>query len=218
MSLASLTFLPDTATMITYSFACFILFITPGPDMSLFLAKTVEGGRRAGMASMLGATLGCLVHSVAAAFGLSALIAASVTAFTALKVVGALYLLWMAYGAIRHGSTLNLRKVGTGEVSFGKTFALGLGMNLTNPKVVLFFLTFLPLFITTGDPHASEKLFFLGVYMIAFTMPLCAVLILVAERFIGMLRRNPRIMRGIDFLFAGVFGFFAVQVLRAQSR
>lgn len=213
-----MTFLPDPSTMITYSIACFILFVTPGPDMSLFLAKTVEGGRKAGLASMTGAMLGCLIHSLAAAFGLSALIAASATAFGALKIVGALYLLWMAYGAIRHGSALNLDKTGDGIVSLRHTFLLGLGMNLTNPKVVLFFLTFLPQFVTVGDPHASEKLFFLGVYMILFTLPLCALLIFVAERFINLLKRNPKVMRGVDYVFASVFGFFAFQVLRTQSR
>jgi threonine/homoserine/homoserine lactone efflux protein len=213
-----MTFLPDASTLLAYSLACFILFATPGPDMSLFLAKTVEGGRRAGMASMAGATAGCLIHSLAAAFGLSALIAASATAFTALKIIGALYLLWMAWGAIRHGSNLNLSAASTAPVSIAKTFWLGLGMNLTNPKVVLFFLTFLPQFVAVGDPDAGGKLFFLGVYMIVFTFPLCVMLILVAERFIDLLKRNPKIMRGIDYAFAGVFGFFAVQVLRTQSR
>lgn len=218
MTFQTMTFLPETSTLLAYSVACFILFITPGPDMSLFLAKTVEGGRRAGLASMAGASTGCLIHSLAAAFGLSALIAASTTAFTALKIVGALYLLWMAYGAIRHGSSLNLAEAGGEKISTMKTFWLGIGMNLTNPKVVLFFLTFLPQFVTAGDPHAGGKLFFLGIYMIIFTMPLCALLILVAERFIDLLKRNPKLMRGVDYAFAGVFGFFAVQVLRTQSR
>lgn len=218
MSLSALTFLPDSSTMIAYSVACFILFVTPGPDMSLFLAKTVQGGRKSGIASMSGATFGCLIHSVAAAFGLSALIAASTAAFTALKVVGALYLLWMAYGAIRHGSALSITKSDQSAESPWKTFWLGVGMNLTNPKVVLFFLTFLPQFVDAADPHAAGKLFFLGIYMIAFTFPLCILLILVAERFIAFLKANPRAMRAIDFTFAGVFGFFAVQVLRTQSR
>src|SRR5690606_3533619 len=157
----------DLPTLVTYSIACFVLFATPGPDMSLFLAKTVQGGRRSGVASLSGATFGCLVHSLAAAFGLSALIAASATAFTVLKVVGALYLLWMAWGAIRHGSALSVGESGPRRAEpFRTTFMLGLGMNLTNPKVVLFFLTFLPQFVSADDPDAAGKLFFLGVYMI----------------------------------------------------
>lgn len=213
-----MTFLPDNATLIAFSIACFILFITPGPDMSLFLAKTVQGGRKAGIAAMLGAMAGCLVHTLAAAFGLSALIAASATAFTAVKVVGALYLLWMAYDAIRHGSSLNIQSDGQADLPFLKTFLLGVGVNLTNPKIVLFFLTFLPQFVQAGDPHAPEKLFFLGVYFVAFSVPLALLMILAAERVIDTLKRNPKAMRVIDYSFAGIFGFFAVQVLRTQSR
>src|SRR5919199_3583388 len=98
-----MTFLPEPAVLLTYTAACFVLFITPGPDMSLFLAKTVTGGRKAGLAAMLGAQAGCCVHTLLAALGLSALLAASATAFTALKVVGALYLLWLAIDAGRPG-------------------------------------------------------------------------------------------------------------------
>src|SRR5919202_891316 len=125
-----MTFLPEPAVLLAYSVACVVLFITPGPDMSLFLAKTVAGGRQAGIASMLGAQAGCCVHTLLAALGLSALLAASAAAFTALKVVGALYLLWLAIDAIRHGSALNLRGQAREKVSVWRTFLLGIGVNL----------------------------------------------------------------------------------------
>ena len=92
--------------LLTYSLACVVLFVTPGPDMSLFLAKTLRAAASAGLAAMLGAMAGCCVHTLLAALGLSALLAASATAFTVLKVVGALYLLWLAVEAVRHGSAL----------------------------------------------------------------------------------------------------------------
>ena len=212
------TFLPDLSTLMAYSLACFVLFVTPGPDMSLFLAKTVQGGRKAGIAAMSGALTGCLFHTLAAAFGLSALIAASATAFTVVKVVGALYLLWLAWDAIRNGSALNLSGVEAAPVSLRKTFLMGVGINLTNPKVVLFFLTFLPQFVLAGDPHAAGKLFFLGIYFVVFSAPLAVLLILAAERVIDLLKRHPGVMRGIDYAFAGIFGFFAVQVIRTQTR
>ena len=167
---------------------------------------------------MFGAVTGCLFHTLAAAFGLSAIIAASSTAFTGVKVVGALYLLWLAYDAIKHGSSLNIRNDAPQVLSFRKTFLMGIGINLTNPKVVLFFLTFLPQFVQAGDLHAPGKLFFLGIYFVLFSIPLALGLILAAERVIGFLKRNPKVMRAIDYSFAGVFGFFAVQVLRTQSQ
>ncbi|CAN1567952.1 RhtB Putative threonine efflux protein [Rhabdaerophilaceae bacterium] len=212
------TFLPDAATLLSYSIACFVLFVTPGPDMSFFLAKTMQGGRRAGIAAMSGASFGNLIHSLAAAFGLSALIAASATAFTVVKVVGALYLLWMAYDAIRYGSALNVVNDKSHELSISTTLLQGLGVNLTNPKIILFYLTFLPQFVSAADPFAQSKLLFLGVYFVVFALPLAVMLILVAERFIETMRRNPKLMRAIDYTFAGVFTFFALQVLRTQGR
>ena len=212
-----MTFLPETGVILTYSIAAFVLFITPGPDMSLFLAKTISGGRKAGMASMLGAMAGCCMHTLLAALGVSALLAASATAFAALKVVGALYLLWLAVDAVRHGSALNVRSERPAEVSLLRSFLLGVGINLTNPKVVLFFVTFLPQFVDADDPHAADKLLFLGLYFVAFTTPLAAAMITGAERLVAVLRSRPRVLRAIDYSFAGLFGAFAIKIL-ATSR
>jgi threonine/homoserine/homoserine lactone efflux protein len=213
-----MTFLPDAPVLLAYSLACFVLFITPGPDMSLALAKTVAGGRRAGMASMLGAQAGACIHALLAALGLSALLAASATAFTALKVVGALYLLWLAVDAVRHGSSLNVRGEDRTETPAWRTFLLGFGVNLTNPKVVLFYVTFLPQFVDPADPHAAGKLLFLGLYLVLFTLPLFAGLVLGAERVIGWLKERPRVLRGIDYAFAGLFGAFAAKILTTEGR
>ncbi|MDJ1159750.1 LysE family translocator [Chelatococcus sp. SYSU_G07232] len=213
-----MTFLPDLSVLLTYSLACLVLFATPGPDMSLFLAKTVAGGRKAGIAAMLGAMAGCCIHTLLAALGLSALLAASATAFTVLKVVGALYLLWLAVDAVRHGSALNLRQGKREEVSFGGTFLVGVGINLTNPKVVLFFVTFLPQFVATSDPHAAAKLLFLGLYFVAFSIPLGIAMILAADRVLAGLKTRPRLLRGMDYAFAGLFGTFALKILATQAR
>ncbi|MFL4988779.1 MAG: LysE family translocator [Microvirga sp.] len=213
-----MTFLPDATVLVAYSVACFVLFITPGPDMSLFLAKTVSGGRKAGIAAMLGAQAGCCVHTMLAALGLSALLAASATAFLVLKLVGGLYLLWLAVDAIRHGSALNVRREAGTQVSVWRTFVLGVGVNLTNPKVVLFFVTFLPQFVSAGDPYAAQKLVFFGLYFVLFNLPLCALMVLGADRVLALLKRRPRVMRAIDYVFAGIFGAFAVKILAMPGR
>ena len=213
-----MSFVPDMAVLLAYSLACLVLFITPGPDMSLFVAKTLTGGRRAGIAAMAGAMIGCVVHSLLAAFGLSALIAASPAAFLTLKIVGALYLFWLAVDAVRNGSALSATAGEPAPVQFWRTLALGLSINLTNPKVVLFFVTFLPQFIEAQDPHASGKLMFLGIYFVVLTSPLAVLLILGAERLLGAIRRHPRMLRVIDWVFAGVFGTFAVRILTTQTR
>ena len=212
-------FVPEASVLLAYSLACLVLFITPGPDMSLFLAKTVAGGRRAGIAAYVGASLGCVVHSLLAALGISALLAASPAAFLALKIVGAAYLLWLAVDAVRNGSSLNVRaQQAPHNAPFWPTLLLGLGVNMTNPKVVLFFVTFLPQFVDSGDPHAAAKLLFLGIYFVVFSFPLGIALILGAERVVAGLKSRPRVLRAIDWLFAGVFSAFAIRILAAQGR
>jgi threonine/homoserine/homoserine lactone efflux protein len=213
-----MTFVPDAPVLLAFTLAGFVLFITPGPDMSLFLAKTIAGGRRAGIAAMTGTSLGCIVHSLLAAFGLSALIAASPTMFLALKIIGAVYLLWLAVDAVRSGSSLNVA-AGTPEAArVWANLALGFTVNLSNPKVVLFFVTFLPQFVDAQDPHAAGKLLFLGLYFVVLSYPLAVLLILGADRLVGALRRRPRALRAIDWLFAGVFSAFAIKVLATQSK
>ena len=116
---------------------------------------------------MTGAMLGCVVHSLLAAFGLSALIAASPSAFLALKIVGALYLLWLAVDAVRNGSSLNVAsRAPSARAVLAHASRWASAVNLTNPKVVLFFVTFLPQFVDAHDPHAAGKLLFLGIYFV----------------------------------------------------
>jgi threonine/homoserine/homoserine lactone efflux protein len=213
-----MTFLPDFATLFAYSIASVILFITPGPDMSLFLSRTIVNGRSAGMASMIGTNAGCVVHTLLAAFGVSALIAASATAFLVLKIVGAAYLLWLAVDAIRNGSSLNVRDGERKPTSAFSSFLLGVTVNLTNPKVVLFFITFLPQFVSAADPDVAGKLLFLGLYFVAINIPLAVLMIWGAEKLVGWLKARPMVMRGIDFTFAGVFAFFAVKIAFTQGK
>ena len=211
-----LEFVPEWPVIATFTIACIVLYITPGPDMSLFLAKTISGGKRDGMAAFLGASTGSLVHTFLAAVGISALLQVSATAFFVLKICGAVYLLWMAFDVIRSGSTF---KVETSKVSgepFWKVYLLGLGINLTNPKIVLFFVTFLPQFVVANDPAASAKLLFFGLYFIAFTLPCGIATIMVADRLVALIRSKPRIIRVIDWVFASVFCLFAIKILTAE--
>jgi threonine/homoserine/homoserine lactone efflux protein len=213
-----MTFLPDLPTLLAYSVASVLLFITPGPDMSLWLSRTIGSGRRAGWAAMLGTNAGCVVHTLLAAFGVSALIAASATGFLILKIVGAVYLLWLAVDAIRNGSSLNVKSEGASTVSTLASFVLGITVNLTNPKVVLFFITFLPQFVSASDPHVTGKLLFLGLYFVTINVPLSALVIWGAEQVVTWLKARPKVLRGIDYSFAGVFAFFAVKIAFTQGK
>jgi threonine/homoserine/homoserine lactone efflux protein len=145
------SFLPTLPVLGAFTLASFVLILTPGADMALFLGQTAAAGRLRGFAAMLGDTTGVLVHSLLAAFGLSALLAASAPAITAVKIAGALYLVWLAVAAIRDGSALALHGA-VPRRPLGQVYLMGLGVNLLNPKVVVFFLTFLPQFVSITDP------------------------------------------------------------------
>ena len=101
----------------------------------------------------------------------------------------------------------------TPRVPLGRVYLTGLLVNLLNPKIVLFFLTFLPQFVAANDPDAAGKLVFLGLYLVVLSVPFCVAMVLMAEGFSKGLRRSPRLMRAIDWLFAGVIGGFAVKIL-----
>jgi threonine/homoserine/homoserine lactone efflux protein len=212
--------IPSAGVLLAYAAAVAALTLTPGPDMTLFLGKAVAQGRAAGLASMLGACTGILVHTVFIALGLSALIAASATAFLALKIVGALYLFWLAVEALRHGSGLNLdaARASPGGESLSRIWLKGLGINLLNPKIIMFFVTFLPQFVDAADPYAAGKLLVLGVLFVAIAIPMSIPMIASASHLARFLKRSPRAMRIVDWLFAGVFGAFALRLLFSRGQ
>jgi threonine/homoserine/homoserine lactone efflux protein len=211
-------FLPESTVIIPFALAVFVIAITPGPDMTLFVGRALSQGRAAGLACMFGAMTGIMIHTLLVALGLSALLAASPQAFLVLKIGGAAYLLFLAYQAIRHGSAFSPDKVARPGRSLLRNWATGLGINLLNPKIVLFFMTFLPQFVSPGDPHAAQKLVFLGLLFIPLSLPITVPMVLAADAFSAFLRRAPKVMRAIDYLFAGVFAAFALRILTTQAR
>ncbi len=214
-----MSFIPDWPTILQFALATVVIAITPGPDMTLFVGRALAQGRAAGLACMAGAMTGIVIHTSLVALGLSALIVASPQAFLALKVAGAGYLVWLAFQALRHGSAFSPEKAGgRGERSIARNWATGLGINLMNPKIILFFMTFLPQFVSAHDPHASGKIFFLGLLFIPLSLPIVVPMVLAADRFAGLLRKSPRVTRVVDYLFAGVFSAFALKILTAQAR
>ena len=212
-------FIPSTSVLLQFTLASIILTLTPGPDMTLFVGRSLSDGRAAGLACMAGASTGLVVHTIFVVAGLSALIVASPAAFLAVKIAGAGYLVWLAFQAIRHGSTFTPKKSSGGKARpLWQHWATGLGVNLLNPKIIIFFMTFLPQFVSASDPHAPGKLLFLGLSFIVIALPFTIPMILAADGFSALMRRNRTVTRAIDWLFAGVFSAFAVKILFTQSR
>jgi len=142
----------DAATLLLFSGACVALALTPGPDMLLIASRSVSQGRRAGFASLAGIQLGTYCHALAAALGLSQLFVAVPLAYDAVRMLGAAYLLYLAWKTLRSGSSLQA-SAGLQAVPTARIFRQGLLTNILNPKMALFVLALFPQFI---DPRAGS--------------------------------------------------------------
>jgi threonine/homoserine/homoserine lactone efflux protein len=211
-------FLPSLATLLAFSAASLLLAMTPGPDMTLSISRALAQGKGPALFVVLGTSLGIVVHTMLVAFGVSALITASPLAFTILKTGGAAYLLWLALQAIRFGSSLSVKRVDDVKGTPLANISTGFWVNLLNPKVIIFFMTFLPQFVTAGDPAVTHKLLFFGFLFILIGMPVNALVVLASDWLASWLQKNRNVMRGLDYTFAGVFSIFAVKIFLTQSR
>src|ERR1700716_633042 len=148
-----------------FLFAALVIAAIPGPGIFYVAARTLSGGRKAGIASTFGTALGGLVHVIAGALGVSALILASAELFTALKFAGALYLVWLGIRTFREGR--QQMPEGLGPVDAERAFREGILVEALNPKTAAFFLAFIPQFIDPAGGHAALQFMALGLISVA---------------------------------------------------
>ncbi|KAB1441335.1 LysE family translocator [Pseudodesulfovibrio senegalensis] len=178
--------------------AAFLLNVSPGPDMAFILSHTVKGGKKAGLAAMLGIWTGASCHVLLAALGLTAIVAGSAMAFSVVKWAGVAYLLWLGVQAIRSdGGTLLVEKRGK-SVSIGSVFRQGVFIDLLNPKVATFFLAFLPQFVVEGAGPVWAQLLLHGVLIIAVAAFVEPPVILCSDRLTEKLRRSRSLRVWLD--------------------
>lgn len=211
-------FIPDLSVILAFALASFVLAVTPGPDMALQMSRAINHGFWHGIATGFGAMTGIAVHTTLVALGISVLIIAAPPLFLALKIAGAVYLVWLAWQAITKGGGLRLAGPGRKEPTYRQSYLTGVGINLLNPKVVLFFVTFLPQFVDARDPAAPQKLFFLGAEFIAISIPLMVLTVYFAQWIADAFRKTKWVERAINWSFAGIFTIFAATILTAQAR
>jgi len=165
LEIAGIEVLPQLPVFLTFALAGLALNIIPGADMTYVMASAARGGRKSGLAAAFGVSAGALVHAAAAAVGLSALIAASQTAFELLKWVGAAYLLYLAVKIVREPSArLKEEAEGSLSPSNGTVFWSGALVNVLNPKIAIFFLAFLPQFVDPLAQVPAVQMLALGIW------------------------------------------------------
>jgi threonine/homoserine/homoserine lactone efflux protein len=206
-----------TSRFLVFLGAALILAITPGPGIFYVLARSLRGGRREGVLSAAGTFLGGLVHVGAAAFGLSAILAASAIAFETVRYAGAAYLIYLGYRMIRNRDQEG-EAVDTADASHG-TFVQGVMTEVLNPKTALFFLSFIPQFVSVPQGHVATQFLMLGA--ISVTLNTCADLLVAC--FAGPLgsrmkrnakfRSRQRVASGAAMVGLGVY----VATVRGRS-
>lgn len=200
--------------MLTFAAAALVLIAIPGPDQALITRNALAGGRSAGLFTTLGGTLGLSVHVTAASLGISALLLASVAAFTVLKVAGTLYLVWMGIATLRSARKDSRRLDEAGgyrrTLPGWRCLRQGFLSNALNPKVALFFVTFLPQFLPSQGPTLANALALSAVFVVLYVLWFSLYTITV-DRF-GALLRRPAVQRRIENFTGGILIAFGVRL------
>jgi threonine/homoserine/homoserine lactone efflux protein len=198
-------------TLLVFFMASVLLALTPGPDNLFVMAQAVQRGKMAGIAVTIGLCTGLLVHTSAVALGVAAIFQASGFAFSLLKFIGAAYLLYLAYRAfsagVEDGDEQQIQKM-----NFGRLYGRGIIMNVTNPKVSLFFLAFLPQFTDPAFGPLIPQILLLGLLFILSTILIFGGISLLAGGVGGYFRKSSKAQLVLNRIAGGVFIALAIKL------
>jgi threonine/homoserine/homoserine lactone efflux protein len=198
-----------------------VLNITPGPDTAYIVGRSAQLGWRGGALAAIGISSGCLVHIVACAAGLSALLAASSAAFTAVKWLGAAYLFFIGLKMLlsrENAGGPGEEKQSDAATSLRRVFWQGALTNVLNPKVALFFLAFLPQFVTADSAHKALAFLLLGAIFIFNSTLWCLGVAAFAARTAHRVRQSGRAMAWINRALGGMFVYLGARLALLQAR
>jgi threonine/homoserine/homoserine lactone efflux protein len=196
----------EGANFFLFLLAAVIIAAIPGPGIFYVAARTLSGGRRAGIASTFGTALGGLVHVIAGGLGVSAIILASAQLFTVLKLAGALYLIWLGIRTIREAGHLPTEQMGA--IGFRRAFREGIVVEALNPKTAAFFLAFIPQFLEPAAGHPALQFMTLGLISVTLnTFADVIVTVAASAARAGLVRRAHlvrRLRQGSGIFMAGL--------------
>lgn len=202
----------EISTLSGFLLASALLTLAPGPDIMYLLAKSLADGVKSGVALASGLVSGVLFHTALVIFGAATLIQSSPAALAALKYFGTAYLLYLAWGALRNKSELRLGSAGQSE-SLPALYRRGVLMNVLNPKVLLFFLAFLPQFVSSESEHVGIQIAFLGLIFSAQAFLIFSAVAVCAGRLRRVLLRKKEIGRILNIAQSVVLFVIALLLL-----
>lgn len=203
-----------TSTLLYFLGASIALTLAPGPDNIFVITQGIARGRKPAIVTALGMCSGISVHTTAAAFGISAVFYSSVVAFNAVKFAGAAYLLYLAYKTLRNRSGIKLAVAD--DRSAKALFKRGFIMNVLNPKVAMFFLAFLPQFVSPDTDYFPLWMLLLGFIFMVQAIVIFSLIGYFSGSIGSFILGRPRIARYFDYLTAGVFASLGIRLALAE--
>jgi threonine/homoserine/homoserine lactone efflux protein len=197
--------LPSHSQLLFFITTAAILLAIPGPAVLYIVGRSIGQGRNAGLVSALGIGVGTLIHTAAAAVGLSALLVSSATAFSLVKYLGAAYLVYLGVQRLRSKESLAAASdTAAPRVTLARVFSQGIVVNVLNPKTALFFFAFLPQFIDPSRGHVAMQVLSLGVLFACMGTTSDCLWALFSGSVAGWLRNNQRWMRNERYVSGGI--------------
>lgn len=204
--------------LLTFALAALVLVLTPGPNMIYLISRSITQGRVAGTISLLGVIVGFLFHMTAASFGLTALLLAVPYAYSVIKFCGALYLLYLAWQAIKPGATSPFEVKHLQHDSTLRLFQMGLFTSMLNPKIAVFYMAILPQFIRPEYGSSLLQSLQLGFTQIAVSSSVNFTIVLMAGTIAAFLATRPTWLKIQRYLMATVLGGLAVRLAFEQRK
>lgn len=199
------------STLAVFIPASIALIVAPGPDSLYVLTRSISDGQWNGVSSALGTSTGILVHTSLAVVGLSALLRTSAVAYTVVKYAGALYLLYLGVQTIRRKEEFDLQMDDSDDTDTGESYRRGVVINTLNPKVAIFFLAFLPQFVTPGS-GTWLNMMVLGILYAVLTVFYLGILALSSSRLTAILTSRPRVADVIRWAAGSIIVGFGVKL------
>ena len=203
------------STFLYFLTASILLTLAPGPDILYLLTKSLSSGAKAGIILACGLSSGIIFHTTLVMVGVAALIKSSATAMLLLKIFGAAYLLFLAFGAFKSAQAGKKISLARAEKNFSAAalYKRGVLMNVLNPKVLLFFLAFLPQFVDAKSESASLQILFLGVVFAAQALTIFSIVATFAGRVRNFLLRKKNIGQILNYVEAAVLAIIALTLI-----
>jgi threonine/homoserine/homoserine lactone efflux protein len=199
--------------LLSFAFATSLLAISPGPDNIFVLTQSIVNGKKFGLATVFGLISGCLVHTTLLAFGISAVIKESEILFTGIKVLGAIYLIFLAYKVYKSDATITFSEENVSKKTTRQLFKEGFIMNVLNPKVSIFFLAFFPGFLFSDTINTVFQFYVLGIIFMLVSLVIFSMIAILAGTISKNIKGNNKIGYYLKWTQIAVFILIAIFIV-----